>query len=330
MDRMSITAAARSTAEVPRETAWRTDQPYSLAATLGIIPRGRQDPTARIGSDGVWLAFTTPDGPVTLHLTEVSADSVHARAWGPGAAAALSGLPALLGERDDWSGFDEPAFQATLPRLVTDARRRHPSLRLPSTGRIFDVLVPVVLEQKVTTIEARHSWRYLVGKYGAPAPGTGGSGAGAVPAGLKVAPTPGEWRRIPSWEWHRAGVDPKRSATILRACSVASALERLAALPAGPELEAKLRSVPGIGPWSAAEIAQRTHGDPDSVSVGDFHLASFVGYALTGRKTDDAGMLALLEPWRGHRQRVVRMLGLSGFRKPAFGPRLSPQDHRWH
>jgi len=88
--------------------------------------------------------------------------------------------------------------------------------------------------------------------------------------------------------------------------------------------------VPGIGPWTAAETSQRSHGDPDSVSVGDFHLASFVGYALTGRQTDDPGMLELLEPWRGHRQRVVRMLLLSGFRKPKFGPRLAPQDHRFH
>ncbi|NKX53505.1 3-methyladenine DNA glycosylase [Arthrobacter sp. E918] len=299
---------------------------YDLAGTLGILPRGRQDPTCRIGSGGVWLAFATPAGPVTLHLAaraDAAATAVTAGCWGPGVEAALAGLPALLGAGDDWSGFDDPDFQATLPRLVTEPRRRHRGLRLPSTGRVFDALVPAVLEQRVTTIEARHSWRYLVARHGSPAPGP-------APAGLMLAPSPAQWRRIPSWEWHRAGVDPKRSATILRACAVAAGLDRLAALPPGPDLAAKLCSVPGIGPWTAAEIAQRTHGDPDSVSVGDFHLAAFVGYALTGRRTDDAGMLRLLQPWRGHRQRVVRMLGLSGVRKPAFGPRLSPQDHRFH
>ena len=41
-------------------------------------------------------------------------------------------------------------------------------------------------------------------------------------------------------------------------------------------------------------------------------------------------MLRLLAPWAGHRQRVVRMIGLSGFRKPAFGPRMTIQDHRGH
>lgn len=304
---------------------------YDLPGTLGIIPRGKQDPTFQTAHDGVWLAFATAQGPVTLRLSiedtgpGAGADPtvIRALAWGTGAEAALPGLPALLGAGDDWSAFDQMEFQATLPKLVTEPRRRHRGLRLPATGRILDALVPVVLEQKITTIEARYSWRYLVSKYGTPAPGP-------APAGLKVAPSAAQWRRVPSWDWHRAGVDAKRSATILRACNVASGLERLAALAPGPELAAKLRSVPGIGPWSAAEIAQRTHGDPDSISIGDFHLAAFVGYALTGKKTDDAGMLALLEPWRGHRQRVVRMLYLSGFRKPAFGPRLAPQDHRFH
>ncbi|MCW2132183.1 DNA-3-methyladenine glycosylase family protein [Arthrobacter sp. VKM Ac-2550] len=317
------TADAAATVELPAG--------YDLRGTLGIIPRGKQDPTFQTTHDGVWLAFATAQGPVTLRLASedtgpnAGADPTVIRvlAWGPGAETALPGLPALLGADDDWTAFDRTAFQATLPKLVAEPRRRYRGLRLPSTGRILDALVPVVLEQKITTIEARYSWRYLVSKYGTPAPGP-------APAGLKVAPSAAQWRRIPSWDWHRAGVDAKRSATILRACNVASGLERLATLAPGPELTAKLCSVPGIGPWSAAEIAQRTHGDPDSVSVGDFHLAAFVGYALTGKKTDDAGMLALLEPWRGHRQRVVRMLYLSGFRKPAFGPRLAPQDHRFH
>jgi 3-methyladenine DNA glycosylase/8-oxoguanine DNA glycosylase len=123
-------------------------------------------------------------------------------------------------------------------------------------------------------------------------------------------------------------VDPRRSDTLIRAAQVASGLERLAELPAGPSVRRGLSSVSGIGVWTAAEVMQRTHGDPDSISVGDFHLAAFVGAALTGRRTDDAGMLKLLAPWAGARQRVVRMLYASGFRKPAYGPRLFPEDHR--
>lgn len=280
----------------------------------------------RLGSGTAWLAFSTPAGGATLALTEQPAPApgarVLVRAWGPGAEAALTGVPALLGEYDDWSAFDAPAFTATLPPAVAETRRRTPGLRLPSTGRMLDSIVPVVLEQKVTALEACYAWRYLVTTYGTDAPGP-------APAGLKIPPTAAQWRRVPSWDWHRAGVDSHRSGTILRACTAVSGLERLAAVPVGEDLTRRLCSVPGIGPWSAAEIIQRTHGAPDSVSVGDFHLAAFVGAALTGRRTDDAGMLALLQPWLGHRQRVVRLLVASGFRKQAFGPRLAPEDHRW-
>jgi hypothetical protein len=135
---------------------------YDLAGTLGILLRGRADPTCRIGPDGVWQVCATPAGPATLRLTARPAGTrtaVTADCWGPGADAALESLPGLLGAADDWSGFDESGFQATLPRQVTEPRRRHRGLRLPATGRVFDTLVPVVLEQKVTTIEARHSWK---------------------------------------------------------------------------------------------------------------------------------------------------------------------------
>ncbi|WP_309109002.1 3-methyladenine DNA glycosylase [Arthrobacter sp.] len=307
---------------------WYAGGPYSLRQTLGPLRRGNGDPSFASRPDGLWMAFTTPDGPVTLRLTsaELGPDPhVDAQAWGPGSGSALAGVPRLLGAGDDWSAFDEPGFHATLPRMVREARRRNLTLRLPSTGRMVDSLVPTVLEQKVTVIEARRGFRYLMYRYGTPAPGT----STVVPAGLLVRPTPEQWLRIPSWEWHKAGVGPQRSATVMRALRSAVALERLAALPAA-EAAAKMQAISGIGEWTAAEVVQRTHGCPDSIAVGDFHLAADVGAALTGRRTDDAGMLALLEPWKGHRQRVVRMIGLSGFRKPTFGPRMTIQDHRGH
>ncbi len=324
-----MTAATTETSAL--ELEWEPAGPLNLQQTLGTLPRGSSDRTIMLAVNQAWLGLATDAGAATLRLTVSSQRSgtqtVTATAWGPGASAALAGVPALLGGNDDWSGFDHPDFHATLPRLVTEARRRSLGLRLPATGRMVDAIIPAVLEQKVTMKEARHSFRFLMHKFGSAAPGA--AAGGPVPAGLMVAPSPEQWARIPSWEWHRAGVGPQRSATVMRLTKVASSLERLAAVPA-EEAAAKLQSIPGIGLWTAAEVTQRTHGDADSISVGDYHLAAFVGYALTGRAADDAGMCALLEPWRGHRQRVVRMLGLSGFRKPAFGPRMTIQDHRWH
>ncbi|MGG5175091.1 DNA-3-methyladenine glycosylase family protein [Pseudarthrobacter sp. J1763] len=314
-------------------TRWVTDGPYDLHQTLGILLRSNSDPSIAVHPDGWWMAFSTVDGPVTLRLVqgppEVSgAQVIDAQAWGPGAASALDNLSALLGEGDSWSDFDagtSPSgtpFPTPLPHHVLEARRRNKGLRLPSTGRIVDSLVPTILEQKVTVIEARRGYRYLVRRYGSVAPGP-------APEGLLVAPSPTDWLAVPSWEWHKAGVGPQRSATVMRALRSAVALERLALLPSA-EASAKLQTIPGVGQWTAAEVLQRTHGCSDSIAVGDYHLAKFVGFALTGQRTDDAGMLALLEPWRGHRQRVVRLLGLTGARAPRFGARMSIQDHRGH
>lgn len=307
---------------------WHPAGPFDLSQTVGPLLRGHGDPSIRSAADGLWLGFTTAVGPASLRLTATgprSEPAIDVQAWGPGAADAVDSVPRMLGRDDDWSGFDEAGFNATLPRMVVEARRRNPAVRLPATGRMVDSLVPTVLEQKVTVIEARRGYRYLMYRFGTPAPGAGT----VAPANLMVQPTAEQWLRIPSWEWHQAGVGPQRSATVMRALRSAVALERLAALPAS-EAAAKLQALPGIGAWTAAEVVQRTHGCPDSIAVGDYHLAAYVGAALTGRRTDDDGMLRLLAPWAGQRQRVVRMIGLSGFRKPAFGPRMTIQDHRRH
>src|SRR6478672_11938530 len=154
-----------TTAELPARAAaadaslrWHPGGPYDLLQTLGPLRRGHGDPSIRVAPDGFWMAFTTPAGPATLRLASggpAAAPWVEARAWGPGAAEAIGAVPRLLGRDDDWSAFDEPGFHATLPRMVVEARRRNLALRLPSTGRMVDALVPTIMEPKVTVIEAR-------------------------------------------------------------------------------------------------------------------------------------------------------------------------------
>ncbi|MGQ0482630.1 MAG: DNA-3-methyladenine glycosylase family protein [Pseudonocardia sp.] len=282
---------------------------------MAPLRRGRGDPTMRLDGGRVWRTATTSDGPATLALRWSDGDAVLARAWGPGAEAVLDGVPALLGADDDDTGFE-----AHHP-LVEQARRKLPALRLGSSGRVWDVLVPAVLEQKVTGVEARRSWRELCHRFGEPAPGPAGA------QGMRVPPTPAAIRSVPDWEWHRAGVDSARRRALLAAATVAHRLEPAARLRgvAGRDL---LRAVPGIGPWTAAEVAQRAWGDPDAVSFGDFHIPSVVGWALLGRPLDDAGMLAVLAPYAPQRQRAVRLIEGSGFRRPRFGPRFSPRDYR--
>ncbi|WP_282697916.1 DNA-3-methyladenine glycosylase 2 family protein [Streptomyces sp. CC208A] len=284
-----------------------------LGPTLGPLRRGPHDPTFRTTADGsIWRASRTPEGPGTLRVRSHGGE-VEAETWGPGAAWLDGRLPALLGAEDD------PAAFVPRHKLLLATHRRRPGLRLTRTGLVLESLIPSVLEQKVTTTEAYGSWRRLVRQYGEPAPGP-------APEGLYVMPDARTWARIPSWEWHRANVDGKRAATIVRAARVAPRLEE-AALMDPPAARARLELVPGIGPWTSAETVQRSNGAPDEVTTGDLHLPGIVGWALAGDRTaDDARMLELLAPYEGQRHRAARLILLSGRTPPRRAPRRAPGD----
>ncbi|GAA3833755.1 DNA-3-methyladenine glycosylase 2 family protein [Nocardioides panacisoli] len=294
---------------------WRPDWPCPVVAILAQQRRGSGDPTLRLDVGGrQWRASRTPEGPATLALDVRRRDGeVVAEAWGPGAAWALAQLPDLLGAADDWSGF-EPQHP-----VVAEAWRRHPHLRLGRTGLVTESLVPAVIEQRVTGKQAFAGFRTLVRRYGEPAPGPGAD------VGLWLQPEPGAIRAVPSWEWLRLGIDESRSRTVVTAARHATALERVTADPASADR--RLRSLPGVGAWTSAEVRQRALGDPDAVSFGDFHVAKDVGWALTGTPVDDAEMAVLLEPWRPQRGRVPLLLGAAGLRRPRRGPRLAVPGH---
>jgi 3-methyladenine DNA glycosylase/8-oxoguanine DNA glycosylase len=309
---------------------WRAEQrdwvaPFvvDVRLTLGVQGRGRGDPTFRVDEAGtIWRTSLTPDGPGTIRIWPVPARSpngdaapwnpadpprpasprqtrVRAQAWGPGACWLLDALPGALGLHDNISEFAAEAHP-----LISDAARRHPGLRLGRSGRLMEALVPAILEQKVVILEAHRAWRILLNKYGTLPPGP-------APRGMRVFPPPPVWRRIPSWDWHLAGVEGVRAETIIRAASVADSLERLLTLTHA-EADRKLRTIPGIGIWTSAEARQRAAGDPDAVSVGDYHLKNVVGWALAGRRrSTDEEMLALLKPFAGHRHRATRLISLS-------------------
>jgi 3-methyladenine DNA glycosylase/8-oxoguanine DNA glycosylase len=293
---------------------WRPPVPVDVLATLRPLRRGTGDPTFVVTADGaVWRTAPTPQGPATYVLERAGAQ-VRMTAWGPGAAWVLETLPRLLGGAHDCDGLalDRP--------LLREAAARSAGLRTPATGLVFEALAAAVLEQKVTGVEARRSWRELLFRFGTTAPGP-------VPRPMRVAPPAAVWRRIPSWEWHRAGVDAKRSTALVTAARVAARLEECVAMSPA-EAQRRLGAVPGIGVWTAAEVAQRALGDCDAVSFGDYHVPAAVGWALLGRPVDDDGLAELLEPYRPHRYRVVRLVELSGRRKPRFGPRAAVRDTR--
>ena len=312
-----VVAPAASRAEGQRRD-WVAPFPLDIGLILSAHGHGGGDPTFRADGDGsLWKTSLTPAGPATLRLTARPAQaqtSVRALAWGPGAEWVLQALPDLLG------GADDPgAFRPAHP-LLRELAARHAGGRIGRTGRVLEALVPAVLEQKVVGLEAFRAWRLLLRRFGLPAPGP-------APAGLRVCPPAATWAAIPSWEWHRAGVEGVRAATIRGAARVAGRLEEIVTLPP-EEADRRLRSLPGIGAWTSAEVRQRACGDPDAVSVGDYNLPGAVGWALAGRVVDDAGMLELLAPYAGHRHRAARLIELSGIRPPRRGPRNPVRDYR--
>ncbi len=288
----------------------------SPGITLAPLRRGPRDPCFQVCDDGaIWRTSLLGSGEVTARIRRAAPDAVDCTAWGSGAQEFLEALPWMLGVDDDALDF------VPCEPTVAAAHRRVPHLRLGRTDRVLEALIPAVLEQRVPGVDAFRSWRVLVTKFGTTAPGP-------AAARMRVPPSAEVWQRIPSWEFHRANVDPRRARTVVGCAQRAASLERLAVLPAAQAREA-LTSLPGVGAWTAAETAQRAFGDADALSVGDYHVAKMIGWTLLGRPIVDDVMVELLEPMRPHRHRVVRLLEVSGLaREPRRGPRLPLQNIR--
>ncbi|HKF77752.1 MAG TPA: DNA-3-methyladenine glycosylase 2 family protein [Candidatus Dormibacteraeota bacterium] len=290
----------------------RLSRPLDLHGTLRAVQRGGGDPTMQVRPDGVWRGTRTPAGPGTERLQAGRDGTLRVEAWGPGADWLVARAPVLVGEPDDDSGF------APEQPLLRELRRRHPGLRIPRTEAVFEAASASILEQRVQGHAAWLSWRRLVRELGEPAPGP--------LVGLFVPPDPQRLARTPYWVLHGHGVERLRADTVRRAARSARRLEETITMPPA-DARLRLRTVPGIGHWTAAEVALVALGDADAVSVGDYHLPHVVSWALAGEaQGTDERMLELLEPYRGHRARVLRLLTVAGIGPPRRGPRLPLRD----
>jgi 3-methyladenine DNA glycosylase/8-oxoguanine DNA glycosylase len=291
----------------PLETVVRPRLPVDLRLTLGPLRRGPGDPTNLVERSGAWWRATqTPRGPATVWYS-AGAGGIRVAAWGPGAEWSLEAAPDLLGARDSLEGFAPTG-------LVAELHRHLPGLRIPRSQAVFEALFPAILEQKVTGREAHNAFAAIVRALGEPAPG---------PVPLRLQPAPELLATTPYWAFHPLGVERKRTAAVQMAASRARRVEETLAM-APADAHRRLQALPGVGPWTSAEVAIVALGDADAVSVGDFHLPHLVSHALTGepRGTDER-MLELLAPWPGHRGRVLRLLTRSGRYPDRRGPRMA-------
>lgn len=282
--------------------------PLDVRRSLAPLQMGPWDPTIRLTPDQVLRAAWTPVGPATLHARVCDGEAV-CEAWGDGADWALEHAPALLGVHDDLTGFEPDRHPA-----VARHAHRLPGLRMIRSGQVADLLVPTILGQKVTGLEACRAHIFLVRRYGEPAPG---------PGDLRVPPHPATLAGLPYDAFHRAGVERTRAVTIIEACRRIDRLQEAASMPR-EQARARLTAVRGIGPWTAAIVERVAFGDADAVEVGDFHLPNLVAWNLAGEdRGDDDRMLELLAPFAPHRGRAMRLVEVGGQHAPQRGARMA-------
>ncbi len=288
--------------DAPKQTVVRPKLEIDVRMSLSAMRHGPRDPTVRTRNGVVWRATRTPDGAATVCYERRGAE-VLVTAWGPGADHALTGAPDVLGARDSLEGWNP-----THNRLVKELDRRMSGLRMTATWKVFEVIVPTVLEQKVTSAEAHESWRRLAWAWGEEAPG---------PGQVRLGPSPAKLAGEPYYRFHRFGLESKRVDIVRKLADRVVRLEEACSLG-----RARLEAFPGIGAWTSAKVAQVCWADADAVAVGDYHLPSIVVYGLTGKRGgDDDAMLELLEPYRPHRGRAARLLKFGSGAPPRRAPR---------
>jgi hypothetical protein len=288
-------------------TVWRPKFALDLRRTIGVLGRGPYDPCVqRENSGAYWRATRTPQGPSSTRYFSTP-EGIAIESFGPGAEWSIANAPEILGDRDDPTGF-EPKGK------LADLHRRFPGIRITRTKAVFEAALRSVCEQLVTGREASTSFARITKKWGERAPG---------PLELWLPPAPETVAKLAYSDLHPMGLEMKRSAALRAIGKRAKLIEATTDLPMAEAYE-KFQLVEGIGPWTAAEVAVVAWGDADAVSVGDYHLKNLVTFAFTGeaRGTDEK-MLELLEPYRPHRARVIRLIYAGGIRAPRFGPRVA-------
>lgn len=279
---------------------------FPIPATLNVkdTVRGAKNPVM-IGPTEVSWSTRTPDGLGTLRLHRQDDEMMRAEAWGPGAEWLLDQAPRLLGADDDPTGF-RPAGK------IGELWRRKPFL-LARTDRPWDAIIGAVLGQKVQVANAYKSRRKLARRYGDAAPG---------PDEAWILPGPDRVAEMGYHQFHPLGVERKRAEILIR---VAREFGRLGDLSqrSPASVEARLQRIRGIGPWSAALVTATAFGHADAVPVGDYHIPNTISWLMAGEpRGTDQRMLELLEPYAGHRWRVIR-LAKANSSAPKYGPKLS-------
>jgi 3-methyladenine DNA glycosylase/8-oxoguanine DNA glycosylase len=265
------------------------------------------DPSIAV-DDGSWVAILTDTGPATVHFAG-SGVVIDVEAWGQGAERALELAPGMIGALDDPTSFRPD------DDVVRRLHRQHPGVRITRSEMVTTALIQAVFGQKVTGKEAKQSYRSMTRALGEPAPGPR--------TGLVLPADPRRIITLGYEDFHPWGVERRRAEVVLEVARRSKRMEEATTMPLA-DAYTRLTAIRGVGPWSAALVGLQALGDADAVPVGDYHIPNSVSWALAGEpRADDDRMLELLEPFRPHRGRVIRLLKAAGIKAPKYGPRAA-------
>ncbi len=272
-----------------------------LGRTFALQRFGLFDPTAELSARRVSKAFSSAHGTTVVDIT-LAPPCITFEASGADEAPTVADLDTSL-QADD--GYE--SFTPSNP-LLAKLHRTLPGMRLLRVPWRFDVACCAVLQQRVTVREALQQWRRIVQRYGEVAP--------SRPA-LRAFPSAERIAGMASWRLEELGVDPKRTRAMIALAREVHRRDLFGNPHDVARVRKIMRSIRGIGPWTTELTLGFGYGDPDALPVGDLHLPHLVTWALAREpRGTDARMEELLEPYRGHRFRVVRLLLAAGIAVP--------------
>ncbi|MFC5863120.1 DNA-3-methyladenine glycosylase family protein [Acidicapsa dinghuensis] len=287
---------------MPSATASVDLFPVHFPRTFNLQRLGPYDPTTELHSDCFRKAFFYRGTPAAIEIIRSTKDEKRAlviRTHGDNADELLAETAADLQQEDGYAQFS--TSDAGMQRL----HRLLPGLRVVRVPWLYDMTCSAILQQRVRTVDAMREWRKIAYRYGTPAP-----------LGLHAFPSAEVLAAVPQFALESIGIDAKRAKTLLRFAREM----RFVSLKPGMDFEQlrqTLLRVAGIGPWTTETVLGYGAGDTDAAIPGDLHLPRIVCYALAGEEDGtDERMMELLEPFRGHRFRIIRLITSAGIDLP--------------
>ncbi len=178
-----------------------------------------------------------------------------------------------------------------------------PGLRLPGSIDAFELAVRAVLGQQVTVAGARTLARRLVERLGADI---------ATPWRDvdRTFPGPADLAAVPIERIAELGIIRSRAGAIQALAAQWRSILPLLAVGGSPEtLVARLRELPGIGPWTASYVALRALGDPDVFLPSDIGVRNAL--RAIGVESTPKAAARLADSWRPWRSYALHHLWAS-------------------